>query len=313
LNNMMYLPRRLSSFQFTDEIVSRLSDPADVQFMYSTYQYNDTIDKFEVVGNSLNEQKEFRLIQILNKAGYPYEYDLSPITDDKPFPYNVYARKTEVYHIFRIILILSLLLIIPCILIILNKAGQNRVWLIVPNLFAAALGFAYILTEIVLMQVFQKFLGVPTVSFIVVLGALLLFGGIGSFISRYLKKRIVILLVALIPICLLFISAYLDNIFLYFADKDYSQKIIVSLILLFPITFLMGVPFPNAVEKVKKRTSKEYAALMMAISGGFSTVGTVTGILLNVTFGYTSSYVIAIICYLLALYLFTRILKSKPA
>ncbi|MBN1647902.1 MAG: hypothetical protein JW874_07710 [Spirochaetales bacterium] len=310
---MMYLPRRLSSYQFTSEIINRLSDPEDIQFMYNTYTYNGTTDRFEVAGNSLGQQKEFRLIQILNKAGYPYEYDLSPITDNKPFPYNVYARKTEIFRIFNIVLVLSLLLIVPCLLIMLNKVELYRKHLVVPNLYAAVLGFAYIITEIVLMQVFQRFLGVPDIAFIVVLGALLLFSGIGSFISRYLKPGVNRLLVALIPLFLLLLSFFADDIFLCFADKDYNQKIIVTLMLLFPITFLMGIPFPNAAEVVKKQTSREYVSLMFAISSGFSTIGATTGIILNVSFGYTSSYVIAIVCYLAVLFLFSWILRTGKA
>lgn len=305
------IPNRISVGDMNDDILSRLSDPQDVKVIYDTFNYNDRYLRFEINFSRLSDDQKYKLFKVLDKAGYPYEFDITPTVDNSPFPYNVHKVKTEVNDMLYTIILLSLILIIPVLLLMLNKAGQYKMNLTVPNLFVAATGFGYMLVEIVLMQVFQRFIGLPTISLIVTLGGLLLFSGIGSFVSRFLKKRTIIFLTALIPLILFIMLKTLDSTFLYFAENSFGSKIFISILLIFPVTFLMGIPFPNAVEKVKKFTSNEYATLMFGVSGAFSTLGATSAILINVTYGYSMSFAVGIGCYLVGLVFFMMIMMKK--
>lgn len=309
-----YLPAHLRSDVFTQKIIHKLADPGLIRSIYRMYSFNKRTGMFETNPDRLNEEDTIKLKKALDIAGFPYEYDLTPATDNKPFPFNVYIKKTEVMEILNIVFVLSLFIVVPVLLLMLNKAGQYKMNLTLPNLFVAFTGFGYMLVEIVLMQVFQRFIGRPTISLIVTLGGLLLFSGLGSFISRYIQHKVLILLTALIPIILFIMSKSLNSIFLFFIDHTFDQKIWISVLLLFPVTFLMGIPFPNAVEKVKKFTSDEYGTLMFGISGGFSTIGATSAILINVTHGYSTSFAAGILCYLAGFIFFTLImLKSDKA
>ena len=66
----------------------------------------------------------------------------------------------------------------------------------------------------------------------------------------------------------------------------------------------MGMPFPNALEVIKQKTSAEFGSLMFGVSGVFSTIGSTTGILINVTGGYSQSFSIGTICYSIGLVFF---------
>ena len=163
------------------------------------------------------------------------------------------------------------------------------------------------LVEIVLMQKYQRFIGAPTYSLIITLGGLLLFSGIGSFVSKYFTRLLIWICIGLIPLLLLFQSFFLDNIFLYFAKYSFINKLFISSLLLFPLTFLMGIPFPHALEAIKKNTTAEYATLMFGVSGAFSTIAATSSLLISVIYGFSMTFMIGIICYLIISLLFILI------
>ena len=252
-----------------------------------------------------------RLKRIFDQTGYPYQFDLSPATDNSPFPFKVYENNRETLQILQIVFMLSLILIIPVFFLIVNKRGQYKINLLVPNLFVAATGFGYMLVEIVLMQMFQRFIGLPTWALIITLGGLLFFSGIGSFTSRFLDRRIVLFLVALIPVILLFMAIFLGGIFVLCAGASFEWKVVISFLLLIPISFLMGIPFPNALEKIRANTSNEYGSLLFGVSGAFSTLGGASGFFINVAAGYNISFLVGIACYTLGLLLFRHLMHTS--
>jgi len=210
--------------------------------------------------------------------------------------------------ILRYISILTLFLIIPVVLLILSKVGQYKISLLPPNLFVAIIGFGYMLVQIVLMQKLQTFIGAPTFALIVVLGGLLLFSGIGSLVSHYMSKKTVAVLTAFIPILLIAKIFWLDDILYSLSGLDYSWKLLVSALLILPLTFLMGLPFPNMLEVIKEKTSIEYGALLFGVSGAFSTLGVVFSHFSSVAWGFSTTFWIGASSYFLGLLLFLWIL-----
>jgi predicted membrane-bound spermidine synthase len=251
------------------------------------------------------------LSDILRKTGYPVDIDLAPVTDDKPFPFNIYTDKSEVKQILFLIIGLSLILIIPVFFLLLNNIGKYRISLLKCLVFTAAAGFGYMMVEIVLMQKFQKFIGNPNYTLITILGGLLFFGGIGSFISRYMTGFLKIIFSCLIPVFLLLNLFFLDDVFLYFSSFSFNIKLILSVLIIMPLGFLMGIPFPNALEIIKKYTSKEFGALMFSVSGCFSTIASTASILINVSYGFSASFLTGLICYITGLIFFILIMNVK--
>jgi len=304
------MPSGLPADTFFTSIIKKIQDSDDVSFVLS--KFNRTkYNTFWLPYSRMNGQEQYRLKKILDEVGYPYQLDLAAVRDDSPFPYNVYENRNEVKEIFGLVVLLSLILIVPVVLLILTKLRQYKMSLLVPNLFVAVIGFGYMLVEIVLMQKFQRFIGSPTYSLIVVLGGLLFFSGLGSFASRYFPRKIVTVCILAIPVLLGINLLFLDDIFRLLAALDFGGKLFASAVLIMPLTFLMGIPFPNALEIVKKNTSAEYASLLFGISGAFSTIGSAASLLISVTYGFSMTFLVGAGCYALGLVLFLLILRKR--
>ncbi|MBN1646411.1 MAG: hypothetical protein JW874_00140 [Spirochaetales bacterium] len=305
---MSKIPLTMPVEVFDSWVLDRISDYTDFSYItraYLNYGQNVSLRK------NLSKEEKYHLGRILDYVKYPYRFDLSPVTDDKPFPYNVYKDKTEVCEILRTVLLLSMFIIVPLFFLVLHKKGQYKMSLTLPSLFMAITGFGYMFVEIALMQKFQHFIGAPTYSLIVVLGGLLLFSGIGSFVSKFLNRKVIVILSAFIPVLLVIMVLYLDRIFMALSGLSLTGKLFSSALLILPLTFLMGIPFPNALEVIKKYLSKEYGALMFGISGAFSTIASTSSILVTSIYGYRITFISGTAIYLIGLLLFSWIML-KP-
>lgn len=307
--NTIYISDNISAYDFNNNIVKNIKRLEDLQYILSKYRYNKNYDRYYL--KNISEDEKHGIQKIFDSIDFPYIIDISPTTDDKPFPFNIYVNKKEVKDLLKIILLLSSVLFIPLLFLIVTKIKKYKLNLFVQVIYFSLLGFAYMLVEIVLMQKYQRFIGNPTYSLIITLGGLLFFSGIGSFASRFLPKWINILCFILIPVLLLFNQLFIDSLFLIFAKYSFQSKLIISIIMLFPLTFLMGIPFPQALEKIKKQTSNEYAMLMFGVNGACATIASTLSILISATYGFTTSFIIGILCYLLGAFIFMYIMLKK--
>ncbi|MBN1409611.1 MAG: hypothetical protein JW969_02120 [Spirochaetales bacterium] len=306
------IPKYFSVEDFMHDVITKLNDPQDLRFMLNAYRKTGR-DTFYLNKASLSEGDEYRLRSILDSVDYPVVMDLSPATDDSPFPFRVYKNSADAREIFNIILLFSLAILIPVLIIITAKAGQYRMSLIPPVLFVAVIGFGYMLVEIVLMQKFQRFIGAPMYSLVVVLGGLLLFSGIGSFVSRFLNRLVLGICLLAIPIFLAVMIFWLDPLFRSLAGLDFTSKLFASAVMILPLTFCMGMPFPQILEIVKKNTSAEYASLLFGVSGIFSTVASATSLLISSTYGFSVTFITGTVCYTAGLLLFLLLLRKRTA
>ena len=147
------------------------------------------------------------------------------------------------------------------------------------------------------MQFFQRFIGVPVYSVIITLGGLLFFSGIGSIVSSKWNYTGVKIAVFLIPPVLYLYQTYLDSVFQFFAPFAFETRLYISVIIMIPVSFLMGVPFPGAMERIKKDISREYATLMYAISGAAGTIAAAAAIYFNVAYGFLFTFYIGMASY----------------
>ncbi|MBN1518544.1 MAG: hypothetical protein JW923_00480 [Spirochaetales bacterium] len=312
---MRELPTRIRSTELAKKVLATVSDSRDADFVLSKYVYSGGY--YYLNASKLSVAERYRMEGIMDRAGYSLDLDLSPVRDDTPFPFNVYAKKTEVIDIFMGILPLVLLLAVPLLVILLRSVKSYSISLWPPVAFAAISGFAFMLIEIVLMQKFQLFVGDPTRSLIVVLGGMLLFSGLGSFASGFLPRRILPFVVLLIPVLLALYGAKLDVWFSSLAHLRGASRLWAAGGIIAPLAFLMGMPFPNALEAIKEKTSPDFASLLFGVNGLASTLGSVGAIFINVSWGYSKSFEVGTIAYIAALvffvYFIARSLRKAKA
>lgn len=303
------IPVRLSVRAFTNTLLNLAQEDEERSTLLQMY-YAGTQNRFYHLVKKDEESKRKTAV-FLRSLHFPVDITLAPATDDKPFPYDVHSNRNDLWSLLKTILFLTLFLMIPVFLILLIKhktAGKT----VPPSLlFLSLTGFAFMLVEIVLMQYYQRFIGNSTYSLMIVLGTLLFFGGLGSLFSKRFGPKASTISVLSIPLMLLLIYFFRDALFLLFAHADFPQKTLISILSLAPLSFLMGIPFPHVLERVRQKASPEFAALIYGVNGAFATVGSASTLMLSVTFGLQKTMLIGIICYACASIIFL-LLQVSP-
>jgi len=259
-----------------------------------------------------------------------YPYKITPSSDDSPFFFQYYkwgnlfkedsstwsyaihmpvGLKIIIFSIIQITILGLIFIIIPL---------RKKKIKIIPGIslhtlfYFSSLGLGFILIEIILIQKFIVFLGGPLYSLSVVLFSILVFSGIGSFVSKKLlnkSKNMVYYVFFFIIGLSLFYNFFLFGILKNLMHLPNLSRIILSIIVLAPLSFLMGMPFPSGVRLL----SKKYNQLIpwaWATNSVFTVFGSVSCLFLSITFGFNLTWIIGLVFYLLALLSFTR-LKSN--
>lgn len=151
-------------------------------------------------------------------------------------------------------------------------------------LYFAAIGFGYMFIELPLIQRFQLYLIHPAYSFAIVLFTLLIFSGIGSNYSKYLRLKWV--LIAL-WVWWLLMSYYINPLFQTSLEYPLALRAIFMALIVAPGGFLMGCAFPGGVSFWSiKDEIQNHLPLFWAINGAASVIASVTAMLLALTYGF---------------------------
>jgi len=247
----------------------------------------------------------------------PPVININPAVDDSPFFYNFHKGVPPFLKtLFLISLFLAGAFLVPSYFR--RKKGKPKSSQATPVIFHfllyfTCLGVGFMLIEIALMQKFILFLGYPTLSFSVTLFSLLLGGGFGSLTSNFLKKRLTrkISLVAL-TIVVMVVSYLFALPFLF--DKFLSSPILarslITMAILLPLGFLMGIPFPIGL-RILKDFFPQDIAWMWAINAVMSVVGSILAVILAILFGFTWALLAGALPYIWIFYQFYSLATTK--
>lgn len=169
--------------------------------------------------------------------------------------------------------------------------------------YFTAIGFAFMFIEIAFIQKFVLFLSHPLYAVAVVLFAFLLFAGFGSGLSKRLhdaaapKLRNPLAAVALA----IGLSAALGLAMVYWLFQHAmglpdAARIALSVALIAPLAFFMGMPFPLGLARVEARDAG-LVPWAWGINGCASVTGAVLATLLAIHVGFAAVVVAALILY----------------
>jgi hypothetical protein len=151
------------------------------------------------------------------------------------------------------------------------------------------------LVEISLIQQYIIVLGQPTLAVAVVIGALLLFSGIGSALSPRVRWRTAMLaLVVLLALYPLLVDAVTPLLL----ALPLAARVGVTAALIAPLGVLMGMPFPRGIGALS--AAREFVAWAWAANGSASVISAVLAAMLALSFGFTPVLWIGAGLYLLA-------------
>ena len=174
------------------------------------------------------------------------------------------------------------------------------------------IGLSFMFIEIILIQRFILFFGFPLYAIAFIIVTLLFFAGIGSLYSKRLSLKmqktktsfhaIDIAIIGLIVILITHVF-FLTPIFERSFSLNWIPKLLISFLIVAPLAFFMGMPFPLGLTWIKK-TFEQGIPWAWGINGCASVIGSILSILLLMHFGYTIVTFLVVIMYLTALVIF---------
>ncbi len=293
----------------------------------------DPLTQQENIYNKLVNSKSIELEIAKNPSVF------TPATDDKPFFDDNYkfsdvtwstvkevfsqddkailalkskpvAQITLLTMLVQVLFVSALLLILPAVFIKgERKFKADKKFL----MFFAFIGIGYISIQIALIQKFTLFLGQPVYTMLTVISSMLIFSGIGAkysekFINGNRTKLYSVFLV--IAIYTMLIGLVSPLMFEAFVSLSLLLRIIITIVLLAPLAFFMGMPFPTGIKMLKNDDSR-MVGISWAVNGFFSVIGTVITMILAMMFGFKIIFFIAGVFYLFALFFMTIRYKNN--
>ncbi len=263
-----------------------------------------------------------------------YPYNVSPVTDNAPFFFftmksaQVWSNQQEEHSgidwkvnlgvaVLGLVLVISVVAVLAFLVIPLAVRIGGAHKHTASLLYFIAVGLGYILVEIAFIQRFVLFLGHPTYALTVVVFLLLLSSGAGSLASRrwlHQTSRVwtpLVLIAAALGVYVFLLPFLLSS----WVGWPFAAKLSVSAVLLMPLGFAMGMPFPTGLSALaghvtgENQNAIEWAWAMNAAS---SVLGSVLAMVIAIQFGLNVTLACGALAYVIALSLIGTLRATAP-
>jgi len=222
-------------------------------------------------------------------------YDISPCSDSRPFvaqmglmrnvkwtslekivPYEFFGFPVSKLIVLAILAVISLLVLPLLFLPYFFTRGEKLGAL--PWLYFFCIGIGFMVVEVVLMQQFTLFIGSSAYTFAVILLTLLVASGIGSrFAGRFGALTPFAGVIAWLLLDIALFSRFVDTL----GGLTAAPRILLSVAVIFPLGFFMGMPFPKGALRVGERIDWGFA-----VNGVASVLGSTAILLVSMNGGF---------------------------
>jgi spermidine synthase len=253
-----------------------------------------------------------------------YPFNISPSTDDRPYFFHflkwrgvseLLNRKgsagLQLLEWGYLILVATLLqaAVAGSLLVLLPLAAFRRETARPPMVrfqvmvFFLILGLAFLAVEIASIQRFVLFLGHPQYAASSVVGCFLVFAGLGSGHAPSLLRRLKGSTTKAIRIAVTGIALFgafhlfaLPSLFEAFSEAPQAAKVIVSLMVIAPLAFFMGMPFPLGLSRLAE-TAREMVPWAWGVNGCASVLSATLSVFLAIHLGFSALVAVALLLY----------------
>ena len=223
--------------------------------------------------------------------------NVSPVSDDSPFFYQM--KKILPKEILMVFALSTILLVLLYIFFRKSAAARNRGSKSY-FLYFGILGCAYMAIEITVIQKFVLFLGHETLVLAYLLGLILISTALGSYVSSAITvsnnrlKGSLLLAVAFIGVFFP-LSTYLLSLP---ETGSISIKLFLASVVIFPIFFVLGCPFPTLLSLIKRNPSGiPLIPWMIGVNSIATLLGGCLAICIAMLLGYSYVLLIGILLY----------------
>ncbi len=315
---------------FSRPYIQKLTDFADKRLFDLVYYPGIQIDEVNI-HNELEKPVYYDLtLQLLSpseraKFYKNYLFQVKPVTDNRPFFFNFFklGKLKATYRAmgkkwlpflqgeFLVPLILAQSIIIAFFLILLPifafRKAKNKIKGFSSRIFFyfSLIGMAFMFLEITFIQKFILFLGHPLYSVSIIIFSLLFSSGLGSFFSKRILgqnlkrnlKRSLLLCAGLIVLYLFLLPFFYESLIGF----NLALKIILTFLVIFPLGFLMGFPFPTGI-RLLDQGEKRIIPWAWATNAFSSVINSIFALIVAFWGGYNLVLILAAGGYLLALF-----------
>ena len=235
--------------------------------------------------------------------------NVTPSTDDNPFFFYTarfgdfvaapMSARTHNNTAITMTLALIVVALVACLFYVVRPfirlaRATPLATLTPPVTFFCAIGIGFMLIEISQMQRLMVFLGHPVYGLSVVLFTILLFGGLGSTTVGARSPRtgaVITRMVALLAT--LTIAGLLTPVLTTWARSETTgMRIVLSVLLLAPPAFCMGMMFPLGLSIWRRHT--DLHPYFWSANGIMSMLASVLGMALSIEFGIANTYALGV-------------------
>jgi len=258
-----------------------------------------------------------------------YKFNIEAATDDRPYLFHFFKWRTlpEIWSLLgtggsfllesgyllliaalaQAILASLLLIALPLWLwkskLGIESGSGNHLHMLV---YFFCLGLAFLFIEIAFIQKFILILHHPLYAITVVLSTFLLSAGAGSYFSTKLEKSAFMLPMAAIALLSIGYSLGFESITGFLLKTGSLSRYLFSIVLIAPLGFCMGMPFPMALAKISQITPA-LIPWAWGINGCASVISAILATLIAMQFGFTVLIFLAVVLYGIAAWCFPRL------
>jgi spermidine synthase len=251
-----------------------------------------------------------------------HAYDLRPVVDDSPFfwhfarfrdallPVSVREARGVRMDIEDLtgervlILLLGFSIVFAAVWLLLPFFAIRQQWRAIPYKGAAAgyfaaLGMGFMFFEVSLIQRLTLFLGYPSYSLSVTLFGMLVFGGIGSFLSGRYGAGWRTVLMGLLGAMALLMLGYRFGIPILvdrFVGVALPLRCALAILLIAPLGLTLGAFMPIGLRVIAEVTvyKREFIAWAWAVNGFLSVISSMLSTILAMTLGFETLMLVAV-------------------
>ena len=266
-----------------------------------------------------------------------YPYNVAPVSDNAPFFFftlkpnqilGLHGLQNGIdwkvnLGVLVLLLVLAISLVAVLAFLILPLALHGSRQSPLPLLYFVAVGLGYILVEIAFIQRFVLFLGHPTYALTVVIFLLMLSSGAGSLLSRRWLPRTGLAWMPLVVVIVALVGNvfFLPHVLAAWVGLRLGFRLIISGMLLAPLGFVMGMPFPTGLRALAAASSNGLSSeatgatnaveWAWAMNAAASVLGSVLAMVIAIQFGLTATLACGLAAYLLALSLLSTLRRQR--
>ena len=291
------------------------------ELQYQIVHVPNSLPTEPVLRQILSAQSTDQLAEAVAQA----ELDYSPPTDDNPYFFNMLklnhldtALRGQEGVLSGNLRALATLLVLLLVLGVLTVATIGvPLWLAhrpttlmqtrgfwFGALYFSLIGSAFMFVEIALIQRLNVFTGHPIYSLGILLFTLIASTGMGSFVSDHLpltRKPWVYVFPIITAMSVVALNTVLHYLLSHMMAEDTATKILMSVLVIFPVGMLMGLFFPTGMRLVQTSYEDE-TPWFWALNGIMGVLCSALAVFVSIIFGISTNFYIAAVAYALVLW-----------